>query len=129
MNAPLSLLRKTALALALSLAGVAGTFPLAPQSFAAPAPTIHAWAATSKLIDVTGYGFTPGRTVNVEVHTSSGWLIRSLDAKASQYYCIKGVCHPGGLLQLSIGVPGGAPFDRVIARNLYTGVWSNKVYL
>lgn len=129
MNASVSFLRKTALALALSLAGLAGTVHPAPSTFAASAPTIHAWAATGQLIDVTGSGFTPGRYAHVEVYTSSGLLVRSLSVKASPSHCNKGICHPGGVIHLTIGVAGGAPFDRVVARNQYTGLWSNKVYL
>ncbi len=125
MNVSMPLLRKTALALTLTVAGVAGSSQVAPATHAATQPKISASLISNTEFLVAGQGFTPGGYVNVFVHNSHGRLIRTVSVRATFHHCTPTICQVGGYFDVYIQVAGNAQTDNEIARDVRTGMWSN----
>jgi hypothetical protein len=126
MNGAFALLKKTALALTLTVVGLAGNSQFAAATHAASRPSITAHLGSTTQVDVVGFGYTASGPVSVFVHNSHGRLIGTGYATATNTVCHGLICIPGGRITATVWVRFATTSDTVIARDGDTGVWSYR---
>jgi hypothetical protein len=128
-----SALRRTSLIVALGVAGLAVTSPMAPADRAAGLvgpPHISAYSPGLHEIKVYGSGFVPDGSARVIVRNSQGRVIRVAGVVPA---CSPASCRQPyagitpGTFQITLTVSRCGVTDTVIAHDLVSGAWSNKV--